>query len=310
MHAAALGGVRGGVLAVGQLEPEFAADAFLAAHADAAVHQFEDLAGQRQADAGALDAAALGAEAVERLEQLVEALAGDADAGVAHGHAHAVVEALAIELHAAFGAVVLDGVGDQVDQHLLEAGVVGLQPDVAAGVLGELQVDAVLLGDRHQGGAGVLEHVAQADALDRQVDVPGLDARQVEHLVDQREQVVAAAVDLLDLALLALVQRMFLAALQQLGEAEDGVERGTQLVAHRGEEFGLGPAGVFRLVAGAAQLLGEALALVELAIQLDQQGAGRGERLQPLHQVRVVGLGAVGDGEHADHFALVDDGHA
>ena len=36
---------------------------------------------------------------------------------------------------------------------------------------------------------------------------------------------------------------------EQLGEAEDGIERSAQLVAHAGEEFALGPAGHFGLFA-------------------------------------------------------------
>ena len=42
--------------------------------------------------------------------------------------------------------------------------------------------------------------------------------------------------------MLALGERRLLVALQQLREAEDGVERRAQLVAHRGQELALGRA--------------------------------------------------------------------
>ena len=75
----------------------------------------------------------------------------------------------------------------------------------------------------------------------------GLDARQIEDLVDQVQQVNAGVVN---------VGRIFLVdrhgvraenfALHHLGEAEDGVERRAQLVAHLREEARLGDVGGLR----------------------------------------------------------------
>src|SRR5207248_9855517 len=71
-----------------------------------------------------------------------------------------------------------------------------------------------------------------------QRDAPRLDLSQVEHRVDQREQVLAAGVDVPDE--LDVVGEQLLRLLQQeLGEADHGVERRAQLVRHVGEEFGL-----------------------------------------------------------------------
>ena len=66
---------------------------------------------------------------------------------------------------------------------------------------------------------------------------PGLDLRQVEDVVDQGEQVPARAehaVERLDV----LLQRLRILP-QHLGDADDGVERRAQLVAHVGEELRL-----------------------------------------------------------------------
>ena len=84
--------------------------------------------------------------------------------------------------------------------------------------------------------------------------------------------------------------------LEQLGEPEDGVERRAQLVAHPGEERGLGPVGVECLVAGPLVALGE-------VVRLAFRGLERLERVHP-----------VGDltGRHAQpvahpHGAQVED---
>jgi hypothetical protein len=64
---------------------------------------------------------------------------------------------------------------------------------------------------------------------------PSLDLRQVENVVDKGEQVSARAehaVERLDV----LLQRLGILP-QHLGDANDGVQRRAQLVAHVGEEL-------------------------------------------------------------------------
>ena len=64
-----------------------------------------------------------------------------------------------------------------------------------------------------------------------------LDPCDVEHLVDEPEQVPARPQDVRDRFFLRWRQ---LVHLEQLGEPENGVERGTELVAHPREELALG----------------------------------------------------------------------
>ena len=83
-----------------------------------------------------------------------------------------------------------------------------------------------------------LEHrrhddVADVGWLGRHLELAGLDARAVEDRVDEHEQLAAALLDDREALLLRLGQRI---AADQLGEAEDGVERSLEVVAHRGEE--------------------------------------------------------------------------
>ncbi len=94
-----------------------------------------------------------------------------------------------------------------------------------------------LVGQRADERQRVGEHAAEMDRLERQRHRPGLDPRDVEHLVDELEQVPAGLDDLLDglvLVGLHVVER------EQLAEADDRVERGAQLVAHAREELVLG----------------------------------------------------------------------
>jgi hypothetical protein len=164
--------------------------------------------------------------------------------------------------------VVLDGVGDEVEQHLLEALAVGA--DVEAGVAVPLQADGALGGER----AGEVEHLGHdeidGDRLEREGEPARLDAGDVQHLVDQAEQVAAAAEDLPGPGTLSLggprIHR------QDLGEAEDGVEGRAQLVGHAGEELAL------RLVR-ALQLAVLLLDLAEEARILDRDHGLIGEGL-------------------------------
>ena len=106
----------------------------------------------------------------------------------------------------------------------------------------------------------------------------GFDLGQIEDVVDQREQVLAAAEDVADEAALLLGHLADQAVLEHLGEADDRVERRAQLVRHVGEELGLHPARVLELDVLLLQRLLEALELGHVARRGEHalQPAGRG----------------------------------
>ncbi|VVP48613.1 hypothetical protein PS732_05293 [Pseudomonas fluorescens] len=91
---------------------------------------------------------------------------------------------------------------------------------------------------------GVLQQVAQVERNVVEHQFAGLDFREVENLVDDPEQAVGGLFDGAQIVELARGQFAFL---QQVGEAENAVERRADLVAHVGEEFGLDPARLQRL---------------------------------------------------------------
>ena len=83
--------------------------------------------------------------------------------------------------------------------------------------------------------------------------------------LDQGEQMRSAAEDVADEASLLIGHRADQAVPEHLGEADDGVQRGPQLVGHVGEEFGLHAARFFQLDVFLLQRLLEAFQLRHVA---------------------------------------------
>src|SRR5262249_46820910 len=77
----------------------------------------------------------------------------------------------------------------------------------------------------------------------------GLNLRQIEHVIDQSEQVLAVGLKPLEYAEHFLGWLAVSAVSHQFGIAEDGVERRAQLMAHIGEELRLVLARNFQLTA-------------------------------------------------------------
>jgi hypothetical protein len=154
----------------------------------------------------------------------------------------------------------------------------------------------VPFGQRPDHVAHVGADLADGDRLQRHVHPARLDAGQVEHLVNEPQQVPAALEDLLHLLPLA---RRRGAHLQQLAEAEDGVERGAQLVAHAGEEVALGAVGGLGRDLGLLQV-GDGAVAVEDVAELDA------DLEHGLHE-RLVGLAGLA-GEELQHGHDAADG--
>lgn len=110
------------------------------------------------------------------------------------------------------------------------------------------------------------------------VDLAGGHRGEVEHVIDEVEQMASAGMNILYVLLLTVVQRSEDLALQELREADDRVERCSELVGHVREEAGLEEA----LLLSAVSSQGEGgVGLSELGIGVlevrQQGGAGLGE---------------------------------
>ena len=163
----------------------------------------------------------------------------------------------------------LVGVARQVEQRLAKAGLVGVDRAEVRPAIDDNPI-AVLRRHRLDRLGHVLDQRRQRERFEMKLHAPRLDLGEVENVVDQREQVPARAEHAIE-RLDVLLQRLRVLP-QHLGDADDGVERRAQLVAHVGEELRLVLTCDFELAA----LL---LDFVEQSRVLDRQDRLRGEGL-------------------------------
>ena len=268
-------------------------------------HQLGQAPADGQAEAGAAVLARRARVGLrERLEEARQALGAEADAGVAHreGEADAAVSGRRARHRqhdlAALGE--LDRVGEQVEEDLAQPRQVGADRhrDIAFEHVRRVEV---LLGCAHADEIERrLDAIAQVERMRLDVHPPGLDLREVEDVVDDREERVPAVPDRPgEVALLVRKRRVE----QQPAHADDGVHRRADLVAHRRQERALGLVG--GLGCGAGELgLGERLRRAPDRDRADGAALPQHGR----HEQRIVlaeapgglaqGLGYVGIVEH------------
>ncbi|CAB3713649.1 hypothetical protein LMG26845_05917 [Achromobacter insuavis] len=202
----------------------------------------------------------------EGLENQFLLVGRHADAGVLHGERqHVARRARDLERHGALLGE-LEGVGQQVLQHLAQPLRIGVQRRRHVGGDVQFQRQALVLRDRPQRIQQPFQRRRDGHGLDFHGGLAGLDLGQVEDVVDQRQQVAARFVDGLRVLDLVRAQVARLVLGQQLGQDQRRIQRGAQLVAHVGQELALVLAGLRqqpRLVGQRAlhpqQLLGLAL---------------------------------------------------
>ena len=137
--------------------------------------------------------------------------------------------------------------------------------------------DQPVLGAQLHQMMAILHHVDERDRFLVQFVAAGLDARQIEDFVDQAEQMLAGIVDVVGIVLVGRHRmRSENLVLHHFGEAENGVERRAQFVAHLREEARLGDVGGLGAV---ARFVGNGLGLFQFADQHVLFGA-RLQRLQ------------------------------
>ena len=226
-----------------QAEPEGRTLGFGAVEADLAAHQLDQLTADRQTQACATVTAhgrtiGLG----ERVEKARMRLRRDADARIAHADVQPIGAQQRHLDHdfAFFGE--LQAVRQQIGQHLAEAQGVAVYRrwQALVDVAGELQFLGVRA-RRHQ-LHDVLYCMVQIETDRLDLELAGLDLREVENVVDDGEERFARAADGFQVTLLLRIERRFQ---QQFGEAQDAVHWRADFVAHVGQELRLGPARVF-----------------------------------------------------------------
>jgi hypothetical protein len=216
----------------------------------------------------------------ERLEQPTHALARQADPGIAHREMQLHLVALRGRGRDGEHDLALLGelhrVGQQIEQDLAQPRYVRADRDRHL-ALEQIRRVELLLGrappDQIERG---LHAFAQVERLRLDVHAPGLDLGEVEDVVDDGEQRVAAVADGGCVVALLVVKR---GVEQQPAHADDRVHRRADLVAHCSQEGALGFVGRFgrgtRFLRGTEQprvldrdhrLVGEAAQQVRFAV--------------------------------------------
>jgi hypothetical protein len=238
-------------------EVEGAPLSHLADHAELPSHHLHELSGDGQAQSGPSEAAGGGGVGLgEGREDLLALLLGDADAGVHHREAQAHV-VLAPGGHLGFQHHLsllreLDGVSHQVHHYLAEAA--GVPQDGLGHLRGDAagQLQALLPGAHGQHLDRVLHRLPHVHLQVIQLELPRLDAGEVEDVVHQVQE--RARGDLHGGQVAALLGRE-VSGQRQVGHPHDGVHGGADLVAHVGEEVRLDPSGLLGAAARHVQLL-------------------------------------------------------
>ncbi len=222
-------------------EPERAALARRAVHADIAAHEPREVLADGQAEAGAAEAPGGGGIRLrEALEQPARLLPVEPDARVAHAEvqqrgvglppfgAHAEDDLTArCELH---------GIARVVEQDLLQAQGVAQQVLRHVGRHFEDEFQAFRLALLRDQRRRLLQQLVQVDLPAFEFQLAGLDLGEVEDVVDDAQQVVAGGLHVVEITALLGVQARLQ---QQVRQADDGVQGRADLVAHVGQERGL-----------------------------------------------------------------------
>ena len=146
----------------------------------------------------------------------------------------------------------LDAVADQIDQDLAQPARV--EPGDRRGAGQELaaELELALAGARLELEAQPLQKRRDVDVDRRQLELAGIDAAEVEDVVDEREQGLGGFEGAVEIGALLGIERR---VAQEARHADHTVHGLADLVAHHGEEAGPGEARLLRAAAAAPEPL-------------------------------------------------------
>ena len=256
------------------LKKEVGAHTGLAGDRDVPSHEVQELARDRQTEAGApIFACGAGIGLGERAEKQADLFGRNADTRVADGDMQpGHVPCLGMLPHdrlceqkdfTAMGE--LDGIADEIDEDLLEA--VKVADDVRRDRLVDVLVEFdPLFGSRiTEHGHRLLEEVFEIHGDLLKVHLRGLQLGEVEDVIDEMQERLPAGPDHPDeLALFDIKPRVQ----QQRRGSDDAVHRRANLMAHAGEEVRLRFSASLRELLGGEAFLHDALLLHLILLDL------------------------------------------
>ena len=224
--------------------------ALLALHFDMAVHQFHDALGDRHAEAGAAVTAGNGGILLaERVEEVRQVFLAHADTGIGYDEPDRGLMVVSRPLfdhepHEAAFRRELDGVGQYVYHHLLElhrvADIVIVNRAAGDAFVPQPLVPALAAHD----GIDLFQALGKGKFLCLDDHFSGFDARHVQYVVDDSQQVLRGGADLCQI--LPDLVRSGRLVHGDVVQSDDRVHGRADLMAHVGEERGLRPVGLLR----------------------------------------------------------------
>src|SRR5215510_13072843 len=205
-------------------------------HPNAAAMHLHDLLGDGEAEARAALGLGKGTvDLVELLEDpslLVRRYAGS---GVCDGDGEVAIARARGDAHLA-GVGELDSVAHEIKQHLSQALFVS-KANWERLVDGCRKREILVLGERLSGSADRLDHALDGVFGHVEGELAGLDLGDVQHGVDEAQEVLAVGTDACEGIERFWSLRLVEALLDEFGIPENGRERGPKLVAHVGHEL-------------------------------------------------------------------------
>ena len=229
---------------------------------DLAAEQPRDLPADRKPEARAAVLSTRGAVGLlEGLENNLLLARRNPDAGVADREGHDTIrlpepEVLARpsrqDLFDAQGDHAMlrefDGVRQQVFQHLLQTHQIGLNGRGQTRHALDREFQPFALRHLPERAVHILGQIRKADRAQRHTHRARLDLREVQNVVDERQEVAARRIDRLGEFDLFGRQRRLTVVRQQLGQDQQAVERRAQLMRHVGKELRFVPRGQRQLL--------------------------------------------------------------
>jgi hypothetical protein len=202
--------------------------------ADRAAHRLDQALRYREPEAGAAELPAGAAFGLlEFLEDAGLQFRRDADAGVVDAKRQGAIRRPLDRDRDAAGFGKLDRIADEIEQNLAQAG--GIADETVRGCIFDEcgDFDAFGMGVRRQQLDHVLDQRAQRKRLDVEVEPARLDLGKIEDVLDQPGQRLARRFHRFGIGRLLRRERRIQ---QEIGHAENAVERRADLVGHHGEK--------------------------------------------------------------------------
>lgn len=131
----------------------------------------------------------------------------------------------------------LDGIPDQIDQHLAQASRISLDHRRYIRFDPNDQLQPLLLGLAGEQVLDLPDHRPGVHGTGLQNQLSGLDPGEIEDVIDDPQQGTSTITDSVEIALLSLIQ---IGVQQQFGHADHCIHRGPDLMAHSRHKMVLG----------------------------------------------------------------------